>query len=523
MNDVCVVELGRYGDIVNILPILLHIHNQYGKPTLMVSRQFADMLDGVSYVNLRVVDLRNDQLEQALVLAKREFKHVLCAQIWGGPQYFQEKICPSYNMESWRNCGFRHKFDDPTWRPYFDRRDAERESLLVNKLTVPDKPMLLVNVTHSVSSPFHEGPKLLAAIQERLANDFNIVNVGGLKLHRIYDLLGLMDAASCLVSVDSAHLHLAPASGVPTVALVNDQPWLGSIPRLMTGSLYHYKDAVAHPEDVIASILKHHVVGGHPVSAPTVSAPPERRLFHCYEEHKETNQMQARRRESMQRSWMEIYQKDGVIACPLRENDYPRTSLDIGDSRRLPCLKDVLWSCMEKANPDDIIFFTNDDNYLHRELPEMLRFHISLYECVSAQRCEFKQSPLPPGSQSPMQFASNSNMHMGRDLFAFTKRWLDEHWDEIPDFILGCSDFDLCLATLIRNYLGIKSSRKNLEDIIFPAELPRGYVSHVFHTPAWTRPGYKNEAPGQRHNRQLFYQWAQTYAPHLRFDENLCI
>lgn len=522
MNDVCVVELGRYGDIINILPILLHIHNEFGTPTLMVSREFADLLDGVSYVKPHVVDLRNDQLEAAMKLARGQYRNVLCAQIWGGPKWKQEHLCESYNMESWRMCGFLHKFDDLTWRPLFDLRDTKREAALVAKLKT-DKPMLLVNVTHAVSSPFPAGAVFLSAIHEAFDGMFNIVNIGGLKLHRIYDLLGLMDAAACMVSIDSAPLHLAIGSSVPVVALVNDEPWLGTKPRGPFGRTFRYHDAMAHPMDVIHAIQSHCLPwpreGNRCVPK---SAPPVRRIFHCVERHRETKQNEANRKGIAQKSWDALYAQ-GVIPCHLDEANYPRTANDIGDTRRLPFLLDVLNEGMALADPDDIIFLTNDDNFLHPQLPDMLRQHISIYEVGCAHRCEFKLTSLPSTPSPPETYVKRGRPHMGRDLFAFTKRWLLRNWNDIPDFVLGCSDWDLCMTCLIRNHFGIKSTRKNIEDNLFPAELPLGYVSHTYHSPAWNHPAYTNNAPGQLHNRHLFKAWADKNAPHLRFDANLCI
>jgi glycosyltransferase involved in cell wall biosynthesis len=521
MNDVCVIYLERYGDIINILPILLHIHNEFKKPFLMVNKHFANLLDGVSYVTPFVVDYQTHQLNEAIAFAKTQFKDVICAQIYGGPQYAQERLCPSYNMEAWRVCGFLHKFTDPSWRPLFDRRDTTAERSLVSKAS-SDKPTLLVNVTHASSSPFNHGPDLLKAIQESLQPKFNIVDIGGLKLPHVYDLLGLMENAGCLVSIDTVHLHLAAAvPKLPVVALTNHGPWVGTISRRPSINIT-YAEAATDFARVINSIVNA-VAGDSTIQPIAPSNPPERRLFHCVERHSEPHNEQRNRKATAWTSWKTLYDA-GVIPCTLYENEYPRSAFDIGERRHLPYLKDVLARGMRQATPDDIIFFTNDDNVLHPELPEMLRYHVSLYECCSSQRCEFRDISMPALDGPPAAFAKTGNLnHMGRDLLAFTKRWLEAHWEEIPDFILGCSDWDLCLAALIRNHFKIRTTRQNLEHVMFPAEIPRGYIAHSFHDAHWNRPDYINKAPGQLYNRTLFMDWAKTHAPHLKFDGNLCI
>lgn len=525
VNEVCVIELGRYGDIVNLLPVLQHMANTHGKPHLMVSREFADLLDGVSYVIPHPVDIPNDHLEAAIRLAHKEFSRVIVAQVWGGPLFYQEKLCPSYNMESWRMAGFRHKFTDYSWRPLFDRRDRDREKSLVDKVCT-DKPMLLVNLTHSTSSPFPQGASLLQIVRSTLGKDLNVVDVGSLKLHRIYDLLGLMEASACILSIDTALLHLAAAVPVPCFALVNDAPWLGSECRGQHFVRMHYAEAVRSAQALCQSIRR--TVESRRVSricfspSMALTVPPTRRLFHCVEQHTEKNRSETVRKAQAQKSWEPLYAQ-GVIRCCLEEEHYPRTARDIGEKRKLPYLKDVLNLAMKQAQPDDIIFFTNDDIVLHPELPELLRFHVGVYECCSASRCEFKGRPMPPMNRPPSEFAQLGNPHMGRDLFAFTKRWLESHWQEMPDFILGASEFDLCMATMIRNHFGIRTSRQNLEAIIHPAELPRGYISHSFHSPFWNTPANVNTAPSQIWNRTRFRDWAAVHAPQLRFDQHLCV
>jgi len=107
--------------------------------------------------------------------------------------------------------------------------------------------------------------------------------------------------------------------------------------------------------------------------------------------------------------------------------------------------------------------------------------------------------------------------HMGRDLFAATKKWLVGHWDEIPDFVIGCSDFDLMLACWVRLQYGIITNKKNIIEHIFPAEIPRGYIAHQNHQSHWSKPDYQNVAPGQKHNRLRFKEWASKNLPQLKF------
>jgi|GEM_PF-1105418 len=521
MNSVCIVQLGRFGDIINILPIALHVHNRFGTPRMMVSREFASVLEGVSYVDPYVVDLTNDQLKEAIALARKEFKHVIVTQIWGR-DWEQERKCSAYNMESWRMAGFLSMFGNESLRPVFDRRDSARENSLVAKMSCGRKPILLVNLTASSSSPFAYGNIALGQIQKWFSGKFQIVNLAELRLHRIYDLLALMDKAVGLISIDTALLHLSVASKVPLLAILNPQPWLGTKLRRHAVTLtYTQAQNSGQLQTAIQQMVNCRLTLPSFNSLDMIhKAPPARRIFHVWEKHDETNQSEANRKGVARSSWKSLYDQ-GVIPVPLEV--YPRDSRSFGEPRTLPFLKDCIEPAMKQADPDDIIFFTNDDNWLHPKLPEALRYHVALHDCCSSQRCEFHYRPMPPPSASPEEFSAMGEPHMGRDLFAFTAKWLRERWAVIPDFVLGASDWDLCIACIIRIHFGIQSTRKNLEECIHPAELPRGYVSHQYHPPYWNRASYCNFGPAQLHNRKAFFEWSRDNAPHLKFDKNLCI
>lgn len=518
-NGVCVVELGRYGDIVNILPILQIIHDNYAKPYLMISREFAHILDGVSYVEPYVVDLDNSQINEAMNIARREFKFVIQTQIWG-KNYVQEKKCRSYNEESWRMAGMLHRFNDDSLRPLFDRRDPERELALFNKLSTGDKPMLLVNTTSSVSSPFPGGKKLFEEITKALSAEFQIVDLSTIKATAIYDLIGLFDRAAAIICIDSAVLHLQAASDCPVVAIVNPNPWSGSILRANYGVRIPYSNAEAFPANVTGNVKP--IISGKfskERSFPTIRQPspaPERRLFHCVERHEDKNSAELHRKEACWRSWDVLYSEKGVIPCHLWEQNYPRDARDIGESRALPYFKDVLAFGMEQANDSDILFWTNDDNWLHPELADYLKLHVSIYGVCVSRRCEFRNRTMPRASESPEAFQKASQHHIGRDLFAATKAWLEANWEDVPDCILGAALFDFHLAALARRDKQFRCTKESLfNEHCFPAEIPVGYVSHTFHTPVWTRTN--RITPAHRHNSNLLMAFAKQHFPELKF------
>lgn len=517
VGDVAVVLLGRFGDIINILPVLRHIAESYGKPSLVVSRQFASVLDGVSYVEPFPVDLPQDTLQPAIKLAREHFRHVIVAQPWSKdwPHPGQTRKTEAYNKDSWRMAGFEHKFNDPTWLPVFDRRNLVREEALVNALDVHGRPMLLLKLEGSISSPWLAAASLGKRITTAFRERFNIVHLGTVRAERIFDLLGLMGRAAALVTIDTSILHLAAASAVPCVALVNPNPWLGSLPRCRCVRRITYTEAECRPTWVVdaiaqAALLDNSRLTNLGMATPVLRQPPKRRLIHAYEQHQDG--MDARKKKA-QISWTALYSQ-GVIPEPLKM--YARDARSVGDGRRLPFLKDVLLKSVYAADPDDLIMFTNDDVVLHPELPELLLFHCAVYGPVSSQRCEFRRT-MPGLDKSPSVIATLGGPHLGRDLFCFPKRWLTEHWDEIPDFILGASAWDLCMAAMIRLEYGITTTKQTISENILPAEIERGYVAHEAHEAAWSRRENRRSA-SERWNKSLFRNWSLKHLPALRFN-----
>lgn len=83
VGKVGIVMLGRYGDILNCLPIAKAVADRYGKPHFFVAREFASVLDGVSYVIPEVLDIPYDHLKDALKVAHSKCAYVMNAQVYG--------------------------------------------------------------------------------------------------------------------------------------------------------------------------------------------------------------------------------------------------------------------------------------------------------------------------------------------------------------------------------------------------------------------------------------------------------
>lgn len=514
---VAVVELGRYGDIVNILPLLKLIHDNYAMPHLVVAKEFESVFDGISYAKPYVLPLKNEDLKQAIDTAKRDFSVVLNCQIWG-KGHTQIRECQAYNVESWRMAGLLHRFDDPTLRPVFDKRSPERERALLDSLPRTGKPLLLVNVSHAISSPCPACPGLLAGIVERWGGQFDIVDLSKVRAERFFDMIALFERAAACISIDTLWLHAAAATNCPVIALQNPKPWAGTVVRFNLVAAMTYDEAVADPERIHHAIEK--AAGLKPPmlfpSSSKLHTAPERRIFNLIDRFNDDASSAARKLPAIQ-SQDALYESGKLIPIHAWPEGYQRTAKDtLGDRRPLPYLKDLLQKFLDVAGDDDICLWINDDNLIHPAICDYLRLHVGVWGACTIFRTEFKRPPSL--NVTPEQFTKAScRAHIGRDGFAFTKLWLKEFWNDIPDAVLGAPEFDLHMAMLIRLTYGFKTTNLNLGETIFPAEPHFSYLGHIQHASTWNMPE-TIQSPSNAWNRKLLKEFAAKHLPDLKFN-----
>lgn len=215
-------------------------------------------------------------------------------------------------------------------------------------------------------------------------------------------------------------------------------------------------------------------------------------------------------------SWDTLYEKGALTPVHVWPEQYARGSkLELGDSRNLPFLKDCFQKALDASEDGDFILWGNSDSILHPQIAEYVRFHCGVYGACSFFRTEFGSSS-PCLECSPEDYARQGRgRHIGRDAFAFSRKWMVENWDEIPSAILAAAMWDIHMACLIRLSYGIKTTNANIGEQLFPAEPILGYCGHLMHHSAWnmTNP---NQNPSNAHNGRLFKEFAAKYLPDLK-------
>jgi hypothetical protein len=248
------VQLGRFGDLIQLLPAWKAIHDRTGAdPIVMVATDYANVFDGVSYIQpFPVHGHWYQQVNFARDLARQHFGGAIVPQWWNTMERSDEildeqsrgatvlqshginhgvnmAIMPDYGSSMWYRCGFTR--DEMMTLPLvFDRRNLEREASFADLVLGKNntKPIVLYNFS-GVSSPFAYVPEVMKTVL-KYSGKFKFIDLGRIVAHRIFDLLGLYDRSAGLITIDSATLHLAPATKINYFAYLVDG-WSQSVPK----------------------------------------------------------------------------------------------------------------------------------------------------------------------------------------------------------------------------------------------------------------------------------------------------
>jgi hypothetical protein len=228
-------QLGRYGDIMSLLPILYRDFQAGEKPSLMVAAEFKELLEGVSYVDVIQYEGPHYEIAKAVAQAKTLSTNVVCTQVNGPIEQVRDCTyapagqtgarATSYEKEMWRVSGNLQHWDD-LLPLVIDRRDKKREEKLLRENDLlkrgKQKPLMLLAL-NSTSSPFPYADLLRELVTLKFGDTWRIMDLP--KAERIYDLLAVYERAALLIAVDSAPLHLAWARReLPVFALTQDRP-----------------------------------------------------------------------------------------------------------------------------------------------------------------------------------------------------------------------------------------------------------------------------------------------------------
>lgn len=467
------ITLGAFGDICNALPLVWGDFQAGNHPTMMVAREFESILDGVGYCERLVYDGHYSESAKAADYAEslKQFDNVYLVQCYGTKI---DRVTDSFCKEAWRLVGRLNDWDSLPL--VFDRRNKEREGELLVKVGNRPKPKILVS-TSGKSSPFPYRGALMEVLKP-LHPMYDFIDLDGFRAERIYDLIGLMERADCIITTDSGPLHLANAvPKLPVIAFITHFPdlWHGS-PKRSNHALYIRYDEFAKRSGEIVEMLRRGSIQGM-----------SKRLIHVWSEYDRRDSGAIRRNRVAAQTWENEYKTGVWTSCPVHEKALVRNGNLVGEQKPVPFVKDLLGEAVKKARPGDIIVFSNDDTCFAPGLTETLVKNASIRGAVWGARREHTKinKPLSHGE------LIKGYKHCGSDIFAFTPEWWERYEGDFPDFLLTFEAWDLVFKKLINTTGGME-----LMDTCY----------HEVHASFWHVPENR-ECAGNLYNRELTRQW----------------
>jgi len=476
------LNLGRYGDVCSFLPVLQNEYNETGtKPSLIISKDYAEILDGVSYVEPIVYDGPFEDIAGALDYAKTLGHTVTTTQVVGitdvivsqvyGNHHGPAIICDSFQQDAWR---LANKLDLwPRQLPLvFDIRDKKREKRLYRGIP-KTKPWIVVS-TGGNSSPFPYND-LLWEILKNCLPEFHIIDLAEIKAEKFYDILGIMDHPNTahLILTDSGPIHLAYATTKPVHAIVTDRPslWHGTAWRPFYASYTRYRN---FPRDVtrILDLIR------TPRPKPTLP-----NIVHVYQRMPWATGDEKRRNALAEKTWKGI----GWVDLGLDDNCFVRSSAEVipDEKRRIPMIKDMLRLACLGRDDTDVLVMTNTDTCVASNFIQRLEGTLPAY----AYRHDFKRLDEPLSYDR----ISAGAKYAGCDLFAMRVGWWRRNHHLFPDMVLGRHSWDRIMRELFN-----LSQGREIENLIY----------HEWHPSFWEGDGLHRD-PSNLRNCRLAREWLQ--------------
>jgi ADP-heptose:LPS heptosyltransferase len=231
MRKVCFIQLCRLGDITSALPMMWARAQAGDEVSCIVHEQFADVLDGVTYVKKIVHDGLHRDVNRCIDIAKSlGFDECIATQL-DGNELSRTQEAHNFHERQWRLGGMWDK-----WHKLpliFDRRNKIDEERELKQYSFPfrsEKPILLYAL-HGHSSPFYKFQQFEKWLKGNFSGAFTLFDIGKVICNKPYSLLAFMERADVLVSAATFPVPLAYACGIPTICLCCDTDPNGQIPN----------------------------------------------------------------------------------------------------------------------------------------------------------------------------------------------------------------------------------------------------------------------------------------------------
>jgi len=477
------IILGRTGDILNLLPVIEYEaqQNKY-KPRLVVAKEYADVLEGVDYVERVIYNGEFQDILGAITYAtaRHPDDQIINCAVYG-KNYSYKKKCASFLREAWNFAQAPVAWGSLPLN--INRRSPEREKKLLEDIGYfdSDAPLIVASL-NGHSSPFPHREILIRKIANELVmgklKDFRFIDISGVRAERIYDLLALYERAHCLIASDSAPLHLAEAMPslppeLPIISLISDlkDHWHQSSWRKKHILRLLYSEVPNNLDEIIKAIEQ-----GFTYERPSIrlvtSAP-------------NSFNDETKRRNSL------------ALASWIKERNIAGAGFwyfDFYNSMTVPKVKTMIDFISDKANTNDILMITNADINFVPGITGWILHEIKRHDAVYFHRHDFFNRM--EGNLISEAQVTAGKWYCGSDAFAFSRKWWLENRDIFPDGMYFAREgWDMVMRNMIKRTKG--------------AEIHNA-IYHEKHKSFWEAPENKN-CRENLINRSLGQQWLNNF------------
>lgn len=493
----CIIQLGRIGDILNVLPVARFLNSvaHHQPVTMFVHQKMAHTVARVGYV--KPIEWRGDINDRrgAEDRAKKAFGTVMVPQLFDFDGVDASKT-PHYNLDQWERCGVQWLWGALPHE--IDRRDWKAEQKWLEGTGWDGrKPMVCYNL-EGQSSPWTGAAKFEEWLKAEFGDAF-LLNLSAHKSRCYTDQLAALDRCHFLITIDTSTLHLAQASHCPYIALLSDldpsgwketatrrKPILGIPYAKINTTLDRLKLEI---QQALGRVFRSGII------------------WHCVPRRQTQDPRLARFAAYWDRQYAAGAMQPVHVWPGLRD-----AKTVLGDKRDLPFLRDCLEVALLRAGDADIILFTNDDVAVTERCLEEIRQKLRFVNMVTGGRIDLRGT-LPDHVDGCAQW--DGSRHLGRDAVAFNAGWLRRNIHLIPDFVLGASEWDLCLAALARKLAGAMTTPEGIGMAFPECELLPGGILHEKHQAQWSSQANYLWSPGQINNMTLAEEWMRTNTPRM--------
>lgn len=220
-----IIQLGRYGDILNILPAVKKLGHEVD---WFVLPEFANILDGIPYINPIIWDGKVEDVKAATALAtKLGYSTIIPTQVYNNPILTTVRHA-SFQLEQWDRIGML--------------QDFQESKLELTYSPVSRIPKLIGYNLEGTSSPFSEKAKFEEWLLSTLGKDYSLIKLPT-DLPSILNLLPIIGTLELLITVDTSVHYLSGVTSTPTLVLLPESKFNSALPKSHWIATVQYRDA----------------------------------------------------------------------------------------------------------------------------------------------------------------------------------------------------------------------------------------------------------------------------------------